>query len=110
VAFGDQAIDGHDADGDQQQDHDESVDLVAGRVGDGLRAVDVPLTFDPLRCQLVDPREDDDQGEPQDQEAQDQVDPPLRNIERGEQYVGDLQQYPAGHEVENRYAENVPAL
>jgi len=54
-------------DRDRPQRADQIVDLAAGFPGDGLVAVDFELSLQALRCQLVDPAEDQDKREAENQ-------------------------------------------
>jgi hypothetical protein len=104
-----EAIEHQHADRQHQEPADHQVELARRRVRDRLAAIDEMLALQALGRQLVDPREDERRYETERKQTQHQTRGPVRKREHVGQKLGDLQDDPAGHEVEQRDTDDVAA-
>jgi hypothetical protein len=79
-------------------------------VNDRLIAVDLVLLLESLGRELVHPGEDQREREAESEKRKQELSGPAGHTDHGEQHVGDLQDEPAGDQVERRHPHHVTAL
>jgi hypothetical protein len=98
------------ANGDDQQDNDHRVYLLAGPGRLRLGPIDIDLSLQSFRRHLVHPREDHHGKESEYQQQYNNRAGRFRHVEQRRQNVGELQQHPRRHEVKNGNANYVAAF
>ena len=95
---------------DDQQDDDHRVDLLAGLWRLRLGPIDIDLSLQPIGRHLVHPREDQRGKEAEYQQHDNNRAGGFRRVEQRRQNVGQLQQHPRRHQVEDGDANDVTSF
>jgi len=104
------AVECEHADCNDQQGSDHHVQLARGRVSDGLVAIDLVLAFQSFRGQLVHPGEDQREWKAEHQKPEHEARCPVGQLQDVKEKLADLQDHPAGDQVQERNAEDVAPL
>ena len=89
---------------------DDAIQRAAGPVADRFAAVDLALTPDSIRRELVSPREYQCRQETDHEKQEDEPRHPAWQRQQGNEHVHDLHQQPRRYEVGNAHLEDIAAL
>ncbi|MEM6512128.1 MAG: hypothetical protein AAF660_03865 [Pseudomonadota bacterium] len=97
-------------DGNSQHTDDHVIQALAGVSGDGLVTIDVALTLNAFRCQLVRPGENQRRYQPDGQDDEHQSGRPFRKLQDRNKGLRHLDQNPRRNDVGNADPENVSSF